>query len=74
MYLSSIYNCILIIGSASKKIRGRTRLQVLHLQKELIQVKLNLLHQPIGEPSHKIGQNIGFIVSDSAIAPLTFED
>ncbi|KAK1586771.1 hypothetical protein Q3G72_005962 [Acer saccharum] len=61
-------------GSASKKTRGRTRLQLLHLQKELIQVELNVLRQPIGEPGHKLGQYIGFIVSDSAIAPLTFED
>ena len=74
MFLSSIYNCILIIGSASKKTRGRTRLQLLHLQKEPIQVELNVLRQPIGEPGHKLGQYIGFIVSDSVIAPLAFED
>ncbi|TXG65646.1 hypothetical protein EZV62_006921 [Acer yangbiense] len=61
-------------GSTSKKTRGRTRLQLLHLQKELIQVELNVLRQPIGEPGHKLGQYIGFIVSDSAIAHLTFED
>ncbi|TXG70023.1 hypothetical protein EZV62_004958 [Acer yangbiense] len=48
-------------GSASKKTRGRTRLQLLHLQKELIQVELNVLRQPIGEPGHKLGQYIGFI-------------
>ncbi|KAI9169525.1 hypothetical protein LWI28_013605 [Acer negundo] len=62
------------VGSACKKTRGRTRLQLLHLQKEPIQVELNVLRQPIGEFGHKLGQYIGFIVSDSAIAPLTFED
>ncbi|KAK4839152.1 hypothetical protein QYF36_019585 [Acer negundo] len=41
-------------GSTSKKTRGRTRLQLLHLQKEPIQVELNVLSQPIGESGHKL--------------------
>ncbi|KAK2642677.1 hypothetical protein Ddye_024440, partial [Dipteronia dyeriana] len=61
-------------GSARNKTCGRTRLQLLHLQKEPIQVELNVVRQPIGEPVQKLGQYIGFIVRDSAIAPLTFED
>ncbi|KAK1587156.1 hypothetical protein Q3G72_010228 [Acer saccharum] len=48
-------------GSTRKKTRGRTRLQWLHLQKEPIQVKLNELRQPIGEPGKQLGQYIGFI-------------
>ena len=64
----------MITGSTRKKTRGRTRLQWLHLQKEPILVKLNELHQPIGEPGKQLGQYIGFIVSDSTIVPLTFED
>ncbi|KAK1557712.1 hypothetical protein Q3G72_030134 [Acer saccharum] len=43
------------VGSTRKKTRGRTRLQWLHLQKEPIQVKLNELRQPIGEPSKQLG-------------------
>ncbi|KAK0570846.1 hypothetical protein LWI29_007385 [Acer saccharum] len=61
-------------GSTRKKTRGRTRLQWLHLQKEPIQVKLNELRQPIGEPGKQLGQYIDFIISDSTIIPLTFED
>ncbi|KAK2646467.1 hypothetical protein Ddye_021662 [Dipteronia dyeriana] len=61
-------------GSVRNKTRGRTRLHSLHLQKEPIQVELNVLRQPIGEPGKKLGQYIGFIVRDSAITPLTFED
>ncbi|KAK1570852.1 hypothetical protein Q3G72_008083 [Acer saccharum] len=48
-------------GSTRKKTRGRTHLQWLHLQKEPIQVKLNELRQPIGEPGKQLGQYIGFI-------------
>ncbi|KAK4840038.1 hypothetical protein QYF36_026808 [Acer negundo] len=48
-------------GSTRKKTRGRTRLQWLHLQKEPIQVKLNELRQPIGEPGKQLGQYIGFL-------------
>ncbi|KAK3218818.1 hypothetical protein Dsin_012788 [Dipteronia sinensis] len=62
------------LGSARKKTRGRLGLQLLHLQKEPIQVELNVLRQPIGEPGHKLGQYIGFIIKDSVIAPLNFED
>ncbi|KAK4858108.1 hypothetical protein QYF36_011186 [Acer negundo] len=48
-------------GSASKKTRGRTCLQLLHLQKEPIKVELNVLRQPIGVSGHKLGQYIVFI-------------
>ncbi|KAL5794954.1 hypothetical protein ACOSP7_003548 [Xanthoceras sorbifolium] len=61
-------------GSMCKKTRGRTCLQWLHLQKEPIQVELNAFRQPIGLPGKHLGQYIGFIVGDSSVVPLKFED
>ncbi|KAK1553602.1 hypothetical protein Q3G72_001010 [Acer saccharum] len=42
-------------SSTRKKTRGRTRLRWLHLQKKPMQVKLNELRQPIGEPGKQLG-------------------